>query len=261
MGAYLVGDPSAADAVVVAADAPGWRAPGVRRFARLLHRASGALVVVPDLARGDTWYGDPDPAKRAREKTFAEWRRGHPAERVAADAAAVGVALRERGATRVAAVGVGSGAGAVAALLGKRAGKDAGSGDAAAREKKKNEEDADDAPTEATMDAGAVACAVHLDAASAGRAAASGVPVLFVWGGGDGAAAAKEATDAAAEATAGASAPANGDATAKKRWRSVSFGDAGEHFCFFGADAGAADDADARVVDAANEIARWMFRE
>jgi hypothetical protein len=132
----LVGDPSAADAVVVAADAPGWRAPGVRRFARLLHRQSGALVVVPDLARGDTWYGDPDPAKRTKEKTFLEWRRGHPAERVAADAAAVGVALRERGATRVAAVGVGSGAGAVAALLGKRAGKDAGSGDGAAREKK-----------------------------------------------------------------------------------------------------------------------------
>lgn len=261
VGAYLVGDPSAADAVVVAADAPGWRAPGVRRFARLLHRASGALVVVPDLARGDTWYGDPDPAKRTKEKTFLEWRRGHPAERVAADAAAVGVALRERGATRVAAVGVGSGAGAVAALLGKRAGKDAGSGDGAAREKKKNEDDADGAPTDATMDAGAVACAVHLDAASAGRAAASGVPVLFVWGGGDGAAAAKEATDAAAEETAGASAPAGGDATAKNLWRSVSFGDADEHFCFFGADAGAADDADARVVDAANEIVRWMFRE
>ena len=111
VGAYLVGDPSAADAVLVAADAPGWRAPGVRRFARLLHRASGALVVVPDLARGDTWYGDPDPAKRTREKTFAEWRGGHPAERIAADAAAVGVALRERGATRVAAVGVGMGAG------------------------------------------------------------------------------------------------------------------------------------------------------
>ena len=81
--------------------------------------------------------------------------------------------------------------------------------------------------------------------------------MLFVWGGGDGAAAAKEATDAAAEETAGAA----GDATAKNLWRSVSFGDADEHFCFFGADAGAADDADARVVDAANEIVRWMFRE
>ena len=89
VGAYLVGDPSAADAVLVAADAPGWRAPGIRRFARLLHRVSGALVVVPDLARGDTWYGDPDPAKRTREKTFAEWRGGHPAERIAADAAAI----------------------------------------------------------------------------------------------------------------------------------------------------------------------------
>jgi len=242
VGAYLVGDPSAADAVLVAADAPGWRAPGVRRFARLLHRASGALVVVPDLARGDTWYGDPDPAKRAREEAFAEWRRGSaPPERVAADAAAVGAALRERGAKRVAAVGVGTGAGAVAALLGKRAsdesaGGGGGSGGASA--------------TKETMDAGAVACAVDLDAASAGRAAASGVPVLFVWGGGDGATAARKA----AEETAGVAAPG--------RWRSVAFGDAGEHFAFFSESAASsADDADARVVDAADEIARWMFRE
>ena len=248
VGAYLVGDPSAADAVLVAADAPGWRAPGVRRFARLLHRASGALVVVPDLARGDTWYGDPDPAKRAREKAFAEWRRGSaPAERVAADAAAVGAALRERGAKRVAAVGVGTGAGAVAALLGKRAsdesagwggGSGGGGGD-------------DASATKETMDAGAVACAVDLDAASAGRAAASGVPVLFVWGGGDGATAARKAAEETAEETA-----------APGRWRSVAFGDAGEHFAFFiESAASSADDADARVVDAANEIVQWMFRE
>ena len=241
VGAYLVGDPSAADAVLVAADAPGWRAPGVRRFARLLHRASGALVVVPDLARGDTWYGDPDPAKRTREKTFAEWRGGHPAERIAADAAAVGVALRERGATRVAAVGVGMGAGAVAALLGKRT-NDRGSGDGPGSRTSSGE------PTKETMDAGAVACAVDLDAASAGRAAASGVPVLFVWGGGDSAAAARKA----AEETAGVAAPS--------RWRSVAFGDAGEHFAFFGADAATAAD-DSRAVDAANDIVDWMFRE
>jgi len=248
VGAYLVGDPSAADAVLVAADAPGWRAPGVRRFARLLHRASGALVVVPDLARGDTWYGDPDPAKRAREKAFAEWRRGSaPAERVAADAAAVGAALRERGAKRVAAVGVGTGAGAVAALLGKRASDESagwggGSGGGGGGD--------DASATKETMDAGAVACAVDLDAASAGRAAASGVPVLFVWGGGDSAAAARKA----AEETAGVAAPG--------RWRSVAFGDAGEHFAFFSESAASsADDADARVVDAANEIVQWMFRE
>ena len=241
VGAYLVGDASAADAAVVAADAPGWRAPGVRRFARLLHRASGALVVVPDLARGDTWYGDPDPAKRTREKTFAEWRGGHPAERIAADAAAVGVALRERGATRVAAVGVGMGAGAVAALLGKRT-NDRGSGDGPGSRTSSGE------PTKETMDAGAVACAVDLDAASAGRAAASGVPVLFVWGGGDSAAAARKA----AEETAGVAAPG--------RWRSVAFGDAGEHFAFFGADAATAAD-DSRAVDAANDIVDWMFRE
>ena len=75
------------------------------------------------------------------------------------------------------------------------------------------------------MDAGAVACAVDLDAASAGRAAASGVPVLFVWGGGDGATAARNA----AEETAGA-AGAHGS-----RWRSVAhFGDADEHFAFLG---------------------------
>ena len=249
VGAFLVGDPSAADAVVVAADAPGWRAPGVRRFARLLHRVSGALVVVPDLARGDTWYGDPDPTKRTREKTFAEWRQGHPAERAAADAAAVGVALRERGATRVAAVGVGTGAGAVAALLAKQTnlarGGSEGSGDG-------TRETRDSSSAKETMDAGAVACAVDLDAATAGRAAAAGVPLLFVWGGGDGAAAAREATAAAAEAAAGAAAPG--------RWRSVAFGDAGEHFAFFGADAATAAD-DSRAVDAANDIVDWMFRE
>ena len=103
------------------------------------------------------------------------------------------------------------------------------------------------------MDAGAVACAVDLDAASAGRAAASGVPVLFVWGGGDGATAARKA----AEESAGA-AGAHGS-----RWRSVAFGDADEHFAFFRESEvkNDADDADARVVDAANEIVQWMFRE
>ena len=255
VGAYLVGDPSAADAVLVAADAPGWRAPGVRRFARLLHRASGALVVVPDLARGDTWYGDPDPAKRAREKAFAEWRRGSaPAERVAADAAAVGAALRERGAKRVAAVGVGTGAGAVAALLGKRASDESAGGGGSSGGGGGGGGGGDDASaTKETMDAGAVACAVDLDAASAGRAAASGVPVLFVWGGGDGATAARKA----AEESAGA-AGAHG-----ARWRSVAFGDADEHFAFFRESEvkNDADDADARVVDAANEIVQWMFRE
>ena len=256
VGAYLVGDPSAADAVLVAADAPGWRAPGVRRFARLLHRASGALVVVPDLARGDTWYGDPDPAKRAGEGVRGVAPGLSPPERVAADAAAVGAALRERGAKRVAAVGVGTGAGAVAALLGKRASDESagGGGGGSGGGGGGGGGGGDDASaTKETMDAGAVACAVDLDAASAGRAAASGVPVLFVWGGGDGATAARNA----AEETAGA-AGAHGS-----RWRSVAFGDADEHFAFFRESEvkNDADDADARVVDAANEIVQWMFRE
>ena len=101
----------------------------------------------------------------------------------------------------------------------------------------------------------AVSAAPHEEHGHArrGRAAASGVPVLFVWGGGDGATAARKA----AEESAGA-AGAHGS-----RWRSVAFGDADEHFAFFRESEvkNDADDADARVVDAANEIVQWMFRE
>jgi hypothetical protein len=245
VGAYLVGDQSAPDAVVVAADAPGWRAPGVRRFARLLHSESNALVVVPDLARGDTWYGDPDPVKRAGDKNFEEWQRGHPAERLAADAAAVGVALRERGATRVAVVGVGTGAGAVAALLGKKA----------SGEEKKSEDE--ETKTRETMDAGAVACAVGLDAASASRAADSGVPTLFVWGGGASAAQQMEKTNAAAEGNAGESAP--------RRWRCTSYPDADEHFAFFsrlsrdGEEASGGENPTRHEIEATKSIAEWIF--
>ena len=163
---------------MVAADAPGWRAPGARRFARRL-AADGALVVVPDLHRGDTWYGEPSPDARAKNPDFAGWAEGHAPSRVASDVAAVIAALRERGAKRVAVVGLGMGARGVTTLL------------------------ADDTDENARADAGAVVCPVGVEPEAAGRAAAAEAPVVFVWGGGDDAAAAAENTEKAAEAAAG----------------------------------------------------------
>ena len=234
VGAYLVGDPSAADRCW--SPRTGWRAPGVRRFARLLPRFRRAGRS-PTRARGHV-CGDPDPP--AGEEGVRGGRRGSaPAERVAADAAGWR-GLRERGAKRVAAVGVGTGPALSRRCSGRattaRGGWRFGGGGGGA------------SATKETMD-GRVACAVDLDAASAGRAAASGVRALRVSGDDDGG-------EKAAEESAAAGAHGS-------RWRSVAFGDADEHFAFFRESEvkNDADDADARVVDAANEIVQWMFRE
>lgn len=226
-----MGDARAATAVVIAADAPGWRAPGVRRFARLLHKNSNALVVVPDLARGDTWYGDPDPAKRAGDKKFAEWQKGHPATRVAADAAAVGVALRERGATRVGVVGVGTGANAVAALL----------GETDKNEKKKSDD------TRETADVGVILCPIGLDVNVASDAASSVTPTMFVWGGGEGTQNQEAFTTRCATTS-----------KTENKWKSKTFPSAPEFFAF----AGESDDAvgDDELANA-KVIAEWLNTE
>ena len=96
-----------------------------RAVARRL-AADGTLVVTPDLWRGDMWYGDPSPAARAKTDDFREWARGHRPAKIAADLRAVVAALRERGAERVAVVGLGLGANAVAnlAAAGNKAGEE-----------------------------------------------------------------------------------------------------------------------------------------
>mmetsp|Transcript_37958 Transcript_37958/g.94051 ORF Transcript_37958/g.94051 Transcript_37958/m.94051 type:complete len:288 (+) Transcript_37958:1366-2229(+) len=190
VGAYLVGDPMAEEAVCIAADAAGWRAPGVRRFARKLATRGGALVVIPDLHRGDTWYGDPAPVARAGAD-FDSWAAAHPAERVASDIAFVIAALRERGAKRVSVVGMGWGARAVISLLLSSL---EASG-AAACGGGVDEERGDNASSANTVDAAAVVCALGVDASAVAAAAkavarAKKAPLVFVWGGGDAAAAA-----------------------------------------------------------------------
>lgn len=224
VGAYLVGDASASTAVVLCADAPGWRAPGVRQFAELLNKESGALVVVPDLARGDTWYGDADPAARARDANFADWQKGHPPSRVARDIAAIGAALRERGAKRVCVVGVGTGAVPVAELLGRT-------------EKEKSEEP--------SMDAGVLACAIGLGASAASDAAASGIPTLFVWGGGDTAAARAQAVVTEVETR-----------KTQNKWKSVVAAGASEFFVFANEKAEGGDGD--RRAETAKAVSAWF---
>ena len=198
VGAYLVGDAEAEDVVCVAADAPGWRAPGVRRFARRL-AARGALVVTPDLWRGDTWYGDPAPVDRAKNKAFKGWASGHPTEKVASDLMAVMEALLERGAKRVSVVGMGLGAGAVVHLLSR-----------------------ENPP--AVAHAGAVVCPIGVDAAAAAQAAAGMVPTVFVWGGGDAAAEAAAEAEKAMEGAAGEA--------GQGKWAAKVFADQDAHFAF-----------------------------
>jgi dienelactone hydrolase len=200
VGAYLVGDAAAEEVVCVAADAAGWRAPGVRRFARRL-AARGALVVTPDLWRGDTWYGDPSPSARESNPDFDAWAAGHPVEKIASDMAAVMTALRECGAKRVSVVGMGLGAGAVVSLLAK------------------------DAAADEACTAGAVVCPLGVAAAAAASAAAASAPVVFVWGGGDAVAAAAAEAEAAMEAAAG-------EAAAGK-WASRVFASQDAHFAFW----------------------------
>lgn len=224
-----MGESSAEDVVCVAADAPGWRAPGVRRFARRL-AAKGALVVTPDLWRGDTWYGEPSPAARAESEDFREWAKGHPMEKVSSDMAAVMTALRERGAKRVAVVGMGLGAGAVVSLLAKT---------------KKREGEGDEAGVH--VHAGAVVCPVGVVPFLLGEVAKSSAPVVFVWGGrSDAARAAAAEAEAAMEKSAGKAAPG--------KWASRVFADQGADFAFAPRDGGE-DCAD--EVAAAELVLQW----
>ena len=217
VGAYLVGDAKAPTAVVLAADAAGWRAPGVRRFARKLAR-DGVLVATPDLWRGDTWHGDPSPSKRGGA-AFDQWAKEHPAELAAKDMASVVTALRERGATRVACVGVGWGAGAAAAaLLSGQPGVDG------------------------AIDAGAIACPLGVSVKTLARAMGGTAPCVLVWGGGDaiGAAARRAAEEEAGVEAAG-------------KWGFKAFEDAGGDFVFAeraeGEACAAEDDAAALVME------------
>lgn len=249
MGAYLVGAADARRAIVVAADAPGWRANGARRFARRL-AADGALVVTPDLWRGDTWYGDPSPAARAKTDDFREWARGHRPAKIAADLRAVVAALRERGAERVAVVGLGLGANAVANLA--AAGNEAGEErvEASAETARETTTPASSAAADRRGDAHsacALVCAMDLDAVAAGETAAAKPPALFVWGGGEEQDAARAAIDFIAEERAG-------DAEEGK-WASEAFADAAADFAF-------AEEGDEAAERAAAELVlRWMFRE
>ena len=221
----------AEQAIVVAADAPGWRAPGARRFARRL-AANGALVVTPDLHRGDTWYGEPSPDARAKNPDFAGWAEGHPPSRVASDVAAVITALRERGAKRVAAVGLGMGARGVTTLL-------AADADA-------------DADANARADAGAVVCPIGVEPEAAGRAAAAEAPVVFVWGGGDDAAAAAEKTEKAAEAAAGTAAAG--------KWASRAFVERQADFAF-APRVGEGETCEEDEAEAASLVLEWTAGE
>ena len=159
VGAYLTGVADSEEVFCVAADAPGWRAPGVRRFARSL-AVGGSLVVVPDLWRGDTWYGEPSPTLRVKDPNYSMWLAGHPIEKASDDMAAVVTALKERGAKRISVVGMGLGAKAVVSLLAK-----------------------DSEEIEACV-AGALVCPLGVNTSDAAEAARARVPVLFVWGGG-----------------------------------------------------------------------------
>ena len=253
MGAYLVGAADARRAIVVAADAPGWRAKGARRFARRL-AADGTLVVTPDLWRGDTWYGDPSPAARAKTDDFREWARGHRPANAAADLRAVVAALRERGAERVAVVGLGLGANAVANLA--AAGNEAGEEKVEASAETTRETTTPEASPASSASADrrgdahsacALVCAMDLDAVAAGETAAAKPPALFVWGGGEEQDAARVAIEFIAEERAG-------DAEEGK-WASEAFADAAADFAF-------AEEGDEAAERAAAELVlRWMFRE
>ena len=177
--AYLVGDPSAADACwsprTRRPAAP--RRPPVRAAPAPRFRCAGRG---PRPRARDTWYGDPDPP-RAREgargeapgsappsasrRTPPRWARRARARRGASRPSASARAPARRGAAREAGERQPGGGAEVPAAA-------AAAAAAAATTL---------AATKETMDAGAVARAADPDAASAGRAAASGVPVLFVW--------------------------------------------------------------------------------
>lgn len=83
-GAYLTeevqeGSPRPARAVVLLPDATGFRGP-IRRFADRLAIFCFALVLVPDLYRGDTWSSQPIPSD-----DYATWLSGLPPQRVEGD--------------------------------------------------------------------------------------------------------------------------------------------------------------------------------
>ena len=224
VGAYLVGDASAEEVVCVAADAPGWRAPDVRRFARRL-AVGGALVVMPDLWRGDTWYGEPSPTARVKNAGYSEWAVGHPTEKVSSDLAAVMTALRERGAKRISVVGMGLGAGAVVNLLVSQG---------------TTEEEEACPPASA-----ALVCPLGVDASAAAEAARSSVPVLFVWGGGDAAAAAAAKAELAMERSVGESNPST--------WASRVFTSQDDYFALLPHRGGSRDGAGVVVGDKEKE--------
>ena len=199
-----------------------------QRGMRILCEANGFSAEATALLEGML---APDPAKRAGDKKFAEWQKGHPATRVAADAAAVGVALRERGATRVGVVGVGTGANAVAALL----------GETDKNEKKKSDD------TRETADVGVILCPIGLDVNVASDAASSVTPTMFVWGGGEGTQNQEAFTTRCATTS-----------KTENKWKSKTFPSAPEFFAF----AGESDDAvgDDELANA-KVIAEWLNTE
>ena len=146
--------------------------------------------------------------------------------------AAVITALRERGAKRVAAVGLGMGARGVTTLL-------AADADA-------------DADANARADAGAVVCPIGVEPEAAGRAAAAEAPVVFVWGGGDDAAAAAEKTEKAAEAAAGTAAAG--------KWASRAFVERQADFAF-APRVGEGETCEEDEAEAASLVLEWTAGE
>eukprot|EP00968_Pinguiococcus_pyrenoidosus_P002621 scaffold146_cov265-Pinguiococcus_pyrenoidosus.AAC.18 len=67
--------------LVMLADVYGWRSAAMRSAADRLARECGAITLVPDLFRGESWPGGQPPGG----DVYEAWRRGHPGDRVAAD--------------------------------------------------------------------------------------------------------------------------------------------------------------------------------